>query len=613
MSARFDTNHRGEFMRRNVAIYVSVAAVSAAGFSGSTVAKSGAATPSSATAQGSFTLTLLAPTQNDVLKRQLLAAGTVISPARYQQLFGSTAASMTALKSWATARHFTIRASSQTSGEVSITASAELVASALHVRVIKIKRGKSAGLAVLGSPRASTSAVLAIAGLNTTTRMHTMGALQPDSVRTSLTSGTGSTACAPHWGDHLYPSALKYSAESNQVCGYTPSDLTKMYSASSLQKNSPNLGIILWGDDPNILTLTNQYMAQINYPPLTKYNKFITTPDPDMSSCDPQDAQAQQAVDVQASHALSPLSAITYYGASSCDAAAVQASFQKAVDDHRVTSLVLPTTALAETDFTPADITAWNRTAQQAALTGISVFAASGDYGNSSSVDTDGLPHTTFPASSPYLTAVGGTAVGMRADGSQPVVAGWEDRTFSQTDPTISSFTDVTSYISGAGGGVSQISAQPTWQKGISSASSTKRLVPDVSALADPYTGFSTRYTAYDDSGTPYETYGTWGGTSLAATVVATVSALAKTADGVQIGNFAGWLYTLRASNSISDVNNPNAAGAYYASPYGGGYVIGFDSKPETLMTAKGWDPVTGLGTINAANMATALKAAGAR
>ena len=605
-------------MRRHVIAGAGAIAFATVGLAAGPVSRSNAAVPATSS-PGSFTLTLLAPTQNDALKTRMLAAGTVISPAKYQQLFGSTDASMAALRSWAAAQHLTIRHSSQATGEVSVTASAASVSSALHVRIVRVKRGKGSGLetglTVLGTPRASTNAVLAVSGLNTTNRMQLQSALQPNSIRAGLTSGTGSTACSPHWGDHLYPTALKYGSESNQICGYTPGDLTSMYSASSLQKQAPSLGIVLWGDDPNILALTNQYMAQANYPKLTSYTKVVAPPDSDMSSCDPEDTQAVQAVDVEASHALSPLSPITYYGASSCDAAAVQTTFQQAVDAHNVTSLVLPTTALSETDLSAADVTAWNRTAQQAALTGISVFVASGDYGNGSSVNTDGLPHTSFPASIPYVTAVGGTAVGMRADGSQPVIAGWEDRTYSQPDPRKSSFTDVTSYISGAGGGASQISAQPTWQKGVSTLSTTKRLVPDVSALADPYTGFATRYTAYDSSDTPYSTYGTWGGTSLAATIIATSSALAKSADGVAtgsaaIGNMSSWLYTVRTSNAIRDVNAPNASGVYYASPYGGGYVIGFDAKPETLATATGWDPVTGIGTVNASNFAAALKAA---
>lgn len=603
----------GEFVHTRAIVGAVAITATVAGFSATTTsAATAAAGADSSGASGSFSLTLLAPTQNDALKTSMLSKGSVISPAEYEKKFGATDSSMAQLTSWANSHHLTIRHISQATGEVSVVASAQAVSSALRVRVVKISRGKGRsvenGLTALGVPQTGNSAV-GVSGLNTTNKMQLNSSFQPNSARPSLASGTGSSACSPHWGDHLYPSASKYASESNQICGYTPADLTKMYAVSTLQKSAPKLGIILWGDDPDALTLTNQYMTQVGYPQLSSYNKVVAPAGADMNGCDAEDTQATQAIELEASHAVSPLSPITYYGASSCDAADVQSMFQQAVDAHNVTSLVLPTTALSETDLSASDIAAWSRTAQQAALTGISVFAASGDYGNGSSVNTDGLPHPSFPASSTYLTSVGGTAIGMRADGSQAIASGWEDRIFSQPDSTKASFTDVTSYASGAGGGASQVSPQPTWQKGLSPLSTTKRVVPDISALADPYTGFLTRYTAYDASDNPYSTYGTWGGTSLATCIVATTAALAKTSNGESLGNMSAWIYKIGSSSAIPDINSLNKSGAYYASPYGG-YVIGFDSKPDTLATTKGWDPVTGLGTINGLYFASALKAA---
>ena len=559
-------------------------------------------------------LNLLVPTRNAALMQQYLAKGKVISPATYQHLFGATPASMSAVEKWARSTHLTVRGSSPATGQVQVTAPASTVASALHVQMKQITRHGVKGLTALGQPRASTAAVMGVSGLNTTTQMKSASTLQPASTRATLGAAlTGSKACSSHWGDNLYPSVKKYTAESNQICGYTPKDLTTMYAAASLQKQTPTLGIIGWGNDPDVKTLTNQYMSQAGYPVLSSYSTVVASPDDSADGCDMEGAQAQQAIAVQASHAIAPASPIIYYGAASCDASDVQVMFQKAVDAHKTSTLVLPMAAISETDLSSADIAAWNRTAAQAALTGMTVVAASGDYGNGSSVNTDGKTHPSFPASSPYVTAVGGTAVGMKSDGSQPVLAGWENRTFEQDDPTKASFADVTSYISGAGGGASQVfTSQPTWQVGVT-GSIKSRAVPDVSALADPYTGFSVRYTSYDANDNAVPTYGTWGGTSLSAAIVATSTALAKASVGKAqgLGNLAGTFYSARTSNVIRDVNSPNAAGVFYASPYGGYYVIGLDAKPENLVTTAGWDPVTGVGTINATNLAAWLKTNG--
>ncbi len=66
----------------------------------------------------------------------------------------------------------------------------------------------------------------------------------------------------------------------------------------------------------------------------------------------------------------------------------------------------------------------------EAASQGISVFASSGNDGDYSDAGDHGAgASVASPASSPYVTAVGGTSTGLAADGSVAVEAGWETQT----------------------------------------------------------------------------------------------------------------------------------------------------------------------------------------
>ncbi len=119
---------------------------------------------------------------------------------------------------------------------------------------------------------------------------------------------------------------------------------------------------------------------------------------------------------------------------------------------------------------------------------GVAITAASGDGGYG----------VLYPATSQYVTAVGGTSLKRAAN-----ARGWNETAWS-----------------GAGSGCAAIGDKPAWQKDTGCA---RRTVADVSAVADPRTGVAA-----------YDTYqaGGWlvvGGTSASAPIIAGAYALAGT------------------------------------------------------------------------------------
>ena len=139
---------------------------------------------------------------------------------------------------------------------------------------------------------------------------------------------------------------------------------------------------------------------------------------------------------------------------------------------------------------------------------GVPITVSSGDNGYG----------VEYPASSRYVTAVGGTTLKVNADNTRASETAWN----------------------GAGSGCSAYETKPAWQADTGCA---RRTVADVSADADPSTGAA----VYDS--TPYcSLWGVFncttgwyqvGGTSLAAPLVASVYALAGNGGSTTYGSYA--------------------------------------------------------------------------
>ncbi|MET7487451.1 putative Ig domain-containing protein [Streptomyces sp. NPDC005538] len=124
---------------------------------------------------------------------------------------------------------------------------------------------------------------------------------------------------------------------------------------------------------------------------------------------------------------------------------------------------------------------------------GVAITVSSGDeaYG------------AEYPATSQYVTAVGGTALSSSSNSR-----GWTESVWK------------TSSTEGTGSGCSAYDAKPTWQ---TDTGCTKRMEADVSAVADPATGVAV-YDTYGGSG-----WAVYGGTSASSPIIAGVYALAGT------------------------------------------------------------------------------------
>ncbi|HET8600457.1 MAG TPA: S53 family peptidase [Segeticoccus sp.] len=570
---------------------------------------------SSASAGARMNLTLHVAMRHQGLAERWIASGKVVSPAQYRRTFAPTEGQVRRAAAWARTHGLGVSGTNRDAGSVYVTGTVRQVDAAFHAGIANATVHGRRGLVATRVPTVeSASGVTGVAGLNTLAMARTHDVVNPLTTRSTLQVpqqdvqqarahatapvGDGSTSCATFWGQHLYPSVKKYTRESNYLCGYTPQQLGQMYAAGTAAVEAPRIAVVLWGDDSNLLKLTNEYMSNVGYPalPSMRYHRYVTTANSNMKQCDAPGTKVEQALDVQAAHAIAPNATIDYYGAASCGFVDLAKKVQQAVSAHTANVISMSWGSTTDAGATFADFASFDRAFKQAALTGISVFASTGDWGNNSSVNPDGRRGVGYPASSAYVTAVGGTAVGLAQNGTRAMTTGWEDRFYAQQARGTASWREFWPYAetTGAGGGVSTLYKRPTWQNGRVDGTSAYRMLPDVSALADPFTPYRIHYTTRSNT----TKYTGAGGTSLAAPVVASLVAVSKARTGRQVGLAAPSLYRLMGSSAIRDVQH-QSAGVYIKGGPTGLAVVGFDTKPENLQSNAAWDNVTGVGEPN--------------
>ncbi|EPJ42038.1 putative Pseudomonalisin [Streptomyces afghaniensis 772] len=160
---------------------------------------------------------------------------------------------------------------------------------------------------------------------------------------------------------------------------------------------------------------------------------------------------------------------------------------------------------------------------------GVAITVSAGDAGYGAE----------YPAASKYVTAVGGTRLT-----TSSTTRGWTESVWR------------TSSTEGTGSGCSAYDAKPAWQTDTGCA---KRMIADVSAVADPATGVS----VYDTYGADGQGWATYGGTSASAPIIASVYALAGTPSG---GSYpAKFPYANTAAlNDVTSGTNGTCATSYF-------------------------------------------------
>jgi subtilase family serine protease len=320
--------------------------------------------------------------------------------------------------------------------------------------------------------------------------------------------------------------------------------------------------------------------------------------------------QVEVSLDVEWVHAVAPKANVLLVTAPTAETLGVPGlpqmmNAEQYVIDHHLAQVISQSFGASEETFSSTAALENLRGAfKSAKLNNVSVFASSGDFGNSNVFKTPvggpnaqpllQFPNVGWPGSDPLVTSVGGTYLCANAITGSRVADSASPPINCQSNPGVTEVGWVA-----AGGGFSHVFAKPAYQNALPPGSNTgantnnMRGVPDVGMEASSRTGVL----VYDG--------GSWfvvGGTSVSSPTFAGIAAIADQVNGAPLGFLNDALYKIgnnpsRYANDFFDVttgNNDN-----------------FKSPPDPNYAATtGWDPVTGLGTPNAVNLVPDLIAA---
>lgn len=222
--------------------------------------------------------------------------------------------------------------------------------------------------------------------------------------------------------------------------------------------------------------------------------------------------------------------------------------------------------------WTQAAVNAVDQTFQDAAMLGVTIFAATGDNGTDCGIG-DNRAHVTFPSSDPWVTACGGTSI-QNVNGLSFTEATWNDNGVT-------------------GGGISDIFPLPDWQVGAGVPGSANdghagRGTPDIAGQADGYNIF------YD---------GSWDGpvpgTSETSPLYAGLAAVMNAVMGDTVGYLNPILYQLGIVGGVG-------AGSIFRDIADGG--SNAESGAPGYTSVAGWDACTGWGSVDGSNLLNAIE-----
>jgi subtilase family serine protease len=309
---------------------------------------------------------------------------------------------------------------------------------------------------------------------------------------------------------------------SSQPEGFAPNDLLKAYSLNGKAQVGTTIAIVDAYDDPKIFDDLNFYSRTFHLPlmkPCTSSNsstncfqkidqnggKHFPTLDSGWAS--------ETSLDVEIAHAICQNCNILLVEAASANLPDLFKAFDTAVESGA---------KVISNSYGGAEFAGETSFDFHFNHPGVAITFSSGDSGYG----------VEYPASSKFVTAVGGTSLSLSSKGSYQSESAWV----------------------GAGSGCSKYESKPAWQK---DTHCLNRTVADVSAVADPETGVA----IYDSL--PFQSQQGWmkiGGTSLASPIIAAAYALGKNSSG-----FANsWPYS--HSKSLHDIavgKNGQCRGTY--------------------------------------------------
>lgn len=439
---------------------------------------------------------------------------------------------------------------------------------------------------------------------------------------------------------------IRYGADNTNTatgtlppCGYQPSELQTAYQfnqlfAAGLDGTGQTIVIVDAFGSPTLAADVALFDQLYGLPAanITTFNVNVTGVAPRANA----GFATETTLDVEWAHAVAPGANIALVLAADNSFTNLNAAVQFAIE-HHLGPAISNSYGAEENLIDDGTIAATEAVLAEGAAAGVSVNYSSGDDGDFALAEQAlniGIPPGTttvsYPASSPFATAIGGTSLALNPDNTLNFQTGWGNNltrlslagAAGANNPVVPPNHDAAlglGFQFGAGGGASGVFAKPHFQR---RQPGDFRQLPDISYLADPFTGVEIIQTIAPNR-TVVEVI---GGTSLACPMFSALWTIAaQAAGGHNIGQAAQSVYELNGGaiddirpvrdnvtgsitipsgtifESAADLSAPLFNQRKFLSTLRQGastswfnLTFGTDSS---LTVDNGWDNVTGLGT----------------
>jgi kumamolisin len=431
--------------------------------------------------------------------------------------------------------------------------------------------------------------------------------------------------------------------------GLTPSQTNSMYGAPYASPRTEGAGVTA-----AVFELSAYQQSDIDTWATHYYGKHYTAPLKDVTvdggplavvcptgdTCPAQyngySGDVEVDADIEVTLAVSPdVKHLIVYNAPNDYTGQTELDEYTAIANQDVASTISSSWGECENDAGAAVAQAENTVFEQMALQGQSLFSAAGDTGAFDCIRSDGttVVNANDPSAQPWVTSVGGSSFEGDNPGTNPNpgTPARNTETVWNTDNLCSDQAAATdndgqggyfwcAETGSGGGGSSQFWGRPFYQRGpgvnsqyttysgesvangetactLAKAGTPCRQEPDVSAMADPYNGYSEYCTG--SASTPYSECATFsggtaapgwfaiGGTSLSSPLWGALIADRDSFTGHRSGNINPLVYNWLDTNP----------GRYFNDVTGNGRLQQAATNNGLFPTTPGYDDATGIGT----------------
>ncbi len=526
-----------------------------------------------------------------------------LTPAALQARFGTTPHQLARVERWLRYSGLTVTSVDHhlAGGYVAVRGPAAAASRAFGVT---FGRYKLAGQGVVRAPEQAATAparvarlVLTVSGLSTARQqMRAMGrAPARAGARRPAAKGAArklpppgpnywvARPCASWYGQKIATRKPKaYGAHQPwALCGYTPRQVRGAYgvTAAGMTGRGQTVAIVDAYASPTMLSDANTYARVAGDKPFApgQYRQYLPArfTQAGQDQCDAQGWYGEQTLDVESVHGMAPDAKVRFVAAASCQDPDL-ASAVAYIVNHRLASIVSDSWGDTEAGA-GGMVNVYHLIFTAGTAEGIDFAFSSGDNGYEAPAEDPGFSsriQVDYPTSDPFVTSVGGTSLAVGPRDNYRFETGWgtlidplgkKGRAWQYTPPG----QYPAGFDGGSGGGTSTLFRQPGYQAGVVPASLSRRLpdgktsahpmreVPDISAYADPATGFLIGETVLEPNG---KTYGfalsRIGGTSVACPTFAGIEADAQQAAGGPLGLANPLIYHLAGTPAYHDVTD---------------------------------------------------------